>query len=225
MKTGEIYLYDDSAAFRNGSTFYLRIFCWDRFEVMCEIREIEDKEFPLDSNQTNSYTLTSFFATGFEHFAKSTGSAPYAQERTLQLRPDLPMRLGRFKELSWSSTVLESEQAIAEYLTRHAHPSQKDRKLLVAGIYLTNPVSQESQQKPVFVTAGNGKSFELPELLYQANNLLASNAALNQFDQNGIGIYRVGTYNGLPHYQIGSYYDPANHLVNYEQMGVDISEA
>ena len=225
MQTGEIYLFDNTAGYKHSIRVHSKIICFDNYEVFDNGKKIEDNSWYLDEKKVKTAIFSRFSLSNFECWATKIGYESYSDERLTTLRPDLIMRIGRVRELSWGDDVFKNEESIKIYINKYAKPSVRDKKLKAHHVYLEGYNKNEMPQKPVLITANNGCFFTLPELLYQAN-IIQMNIKMNKgFKSEGIGIYRSGIKNGIPSYYIWSFYDLANNLRDYETKGVDITEA
>jgi len=227
MRTGEIYLFDNSPAGYGDNSIILhrKIISFDNYEIFGDSKRLDDTEWDLDNPKRRSAIYNRSSRKTFERWTTKIGYAPYSEERLSMLRPDLPLRIGRIRDLSWGAELLSNEQTIKQYLKECVKLSVSNRTLDTPKLYLEGSNKNGYSQKPILITASNNEYFTVSELLYHANNIQRNIKMNKDYKSEGIGIYRTGIKNGIPIYYIWGYYDLADHLRAYEIEGVDISEA
>jgi len=114
-------------------------------------------------------------------------------------RPDLPMRFGRTKEISWNKIDLNGQKFIKETFL--------DTKLNTDRIIIVPYGIKGSHQKGIEIE--NKKGLTIIEVIKEANQIQTT---INRTESNGIGFYRLGYEKGLPRYLIGEYLDRAGIL-------------
>jgi len=114
-------------------------------------------------------------------------------------RPDLPMRFGRVKDLSWN-TITSEELA-------HIKSSFKGMTLDTDKIILI-PIGQKgAMKKGTLIESHN--ALTIIDIIKKA---ITIQTEVNNQQTNGIGIYRLGYGKGLPTYYIGEFLDKAEIL-------------
>ena len=223
MQTGEIYLFDNSAAGYMASVIlHDKIISFDKYEVFSDGKRITEEKWDLDANRIKTKIFARSRRNAFDKWSTLIGYEPYSDERLAVIRPDLPMRIGRIYDISWGDQVFNSEETIAKYLETYASVAVRTKMLDVKEVYLKRQSKTAGSSVPFLVTADNGKNIPLEELLFKANQIQSS---LKTEKSAGIGIYRSGIIKGIPSYYIWSFYDLAGTMMEYENMGVDITEA
>lgn len=127
---------------------------------------------------------------------------PLTEQENEAFRPDLLIRVGRTRELSWNNFNLSTLLTL------------NNKDFLQQRIYTNKivliPYGNEGRlKKGKEVIADNGNYFDCEELIWKANEIQGS---INLQKSDGIGIYRIGFENRLPSYYIGGYKDLAGIL-------------
>lgn len=217
-----MYLTDNTSGYQNGLKIHERIICYDNFEVMCDSKKIDCIEWQLDKNTIKNCIFNRSSRLSFDRWSTCIGYIPYSDRRALILRTDLPLRFGRLKGWSWGDKIFLKEGLINAYLQGFLYP---ETLILARQIYLIGINKRGMPQSPVLLTARNGEFFTVAEVLVQAN-IIQTNISLNmKYKSDGVGIYRCGIKGAIPSYFIWEYYDMANILSSYEEIGIDITYA
>src|SRR5690606_2471674 len=169
MKTGDVFILDNSAMYENCVILHEKIICFDDFEVFCDSKRIEDDKWKLDKPKLKTGVFTRSSRETFEQFTTQIGHEVYSEERLSIQRTDVPMRIGRVKGLSWGDEVLANEASISKYLEDNVDTIVHQRIINAPQIYLEGSNKNEMLQKAICIAAKNGKYFTVSELLYHAN--------------------------------------------------------
>lgn len=127
--------------------------------------------------------------------ASRTLPSPFSLKEDKKFRPDLPMRLFRYRDADWSDelpilTSLECDLSI---------PAQE--------VVIIPFGSKGGATKPVKVQASDGESLSLREIIEAAHSAQQSKCA----DVKGVGLYRSGFVGGVPSYYLWGAIDRAGH--------------
>jgi hypothetical protein len=185
----------------------VRIFCYDKFEILMDVH-VYDKWWLFDK-----LNRTCGFARARTGHARTTYQLKYQMplsylEKSI-IRPDLPLRLARIKDLSWSMDIFEDQNALRQFLKAN-YPAVLE-EVVQAECIVLEPLTKNNFTKGcTTITADNGIFFTTIEIITKAN---AIRAAINNSISSGIGIYRSGIKSKLPTYYIGEYIDLAKFLV------------
>lgn len=228
MKIGEIYLWDTTKpGSDSGSQSLLKVIQFDDYEVHADSVRLEEvysgwrMENKKLKNEIFTRTRKEIFLKKFEYCSFE----PLEQEFIDYYHLTLPMRICRFRDISWGDELFYSSENINAYLQQCQIPQQINRTLSCKEIYLEGTNKNWRTQKPILVTADNGEYFTVSELMFKANEIQRAIKSNKNFKTDGIGIYRTGMFKGLPCYYIWGYHDLANFLKEYEDDGVDITNA
>lgn len=134
-------------------------------------------------------------------FAKRSqriGDLPLTPEELNAFRPDLPMRVGRSRDLSWNTP----------WDTGSAEQAASNQRINSDAVVLVPYGSKGGSKKGVVVTSADGGLMVL-DLMLEAKRI---QEAVNAGTSNGIGLYRSGWQKRLPSYYIGEYQDRAGHV-------------
>lgn len=176
-----------------------RIIGVDDFEVFY------DSYWPHDNSWTFSGNFDKkchFYRTSSQVFGERSVQQdilPLTAEENQAFRPDLPMRLGRSKLLSWNDFCVSDLKQLPDHDFVEQELQAEKIVLLPYGI-------KGALKKSTIVTADNGSYFEYGELIWKAKKIQES---VNSEISNGIGIYRIGYETRLPSFYIGQYIDAA----------------
>ena len=114
-------------------------------------------------------------------------------------RPDLPMRFGRTKKVSWNEFNSNSLRILESLYS--------DQKINAESIILVPFGPKGGTKKGVKIESENG--FTVFEIIEKAKKIQED---VNENPSNGIGMYRLGIQKGIPSYYIGEYIDKADFL-------------
>jgi hypothetical protein len=141
----------------------------------------------------------------FFNFSKKIGILPLSSEELSAFRPDLPMRLGRTKMLSWNN-IEDTTQSDFESSLENLCPELIAQSLRTNKIVLLPFGRKGGLKKGTIIQADNGSFIPIHELLWKAGQL---QEAVNNQDSIGVGLYRLGFEKGIPSYYIGEFIDSA----------------
>ena len=142
----------------------------------------------------------------FAETAKLLRVDPLSDEEMAKYKLDLPFRVCRHKEFTWSQTPFIKLQDYLSYCTLY-NVDLSDEPILKAEKVVLQPFGPTGgHKKSIVVDASNGKYFSATELLWKAHNV---QAAYKTFIDFGVGLFRSGLSKKLASYYIGGYYDLA----------------
>ena len=133
----------------------------------------------------------------------------YSEDICKVIRPDLPLRLCRNKDMFWTGSTFDSPAEYQAFVSEHV-----DRAWLCEGrlelpeVYLAADPLESGMKKPVLVRAADGNGFSYVELMWHAQNIQSSYQGKKR-SHRGVGIYRLGHLERIPSYAIMDYYHPA----------------
>lgn len=199
LEVGGIYLTEwDERPFR--------IIGLDNIEVFYDCLWLHDNSWTFSGNFKKKIY---FYRTSSQLFAEKSRKQdhqPLTNDEKKFFRPDLLMRVGRIKDLSWNSFEQKNIQEFENYLN-HSLKSEILKQKIETDEIVVLPFGQKGGiKKGEKLTANNGEFFTLPELIWKAKSVQES---VNPDKSNGIGLYRIGFEIGLPSYYIGEYLDKA----------------
>ncbi len=175
----------------------LRIIGLDEHEVFYDC-EWSDGQWTFSGNFKRTCIFyrvpTALFATRSQRI----GDLPLTPEEWNAFRPDLPMRLGRSKDLSWNTPWDRSS----------AERAANDERIPCDAVVLVPYGPKGGSKSGVVVTATDG-GLMVADLMLEAKRI---QEATNPGTSNGVGLYRLGWQKRLPSYYIGEYQDRAGHV-------------
>lgn len=223
MKRGDVYLWYRNA---NGEEREIKILCrviqYDDFEVFMDSERLENvyNGWEMDKlRRTESFTRSSKKIFLFN--CEFCSNEPYEQKFVDFYHLELPMRIARFREINWGDELFSDREKLRIYIDNHPNKVQSQKTLQCKEIYL----SKGGAIKHELIESDNGIFFTVDELLYKANIMVTSRKRNIRSKMEGVGLYRRGTYKGVPWYFYWGYYDLAKILKEHEEEGVDISNA
>lgn len=128
----------------------------------------------------------------FKEKSEFVESNPLSELEFKYFRPDLPMRFGRTKGVSWAN-----RKSVSKHLVEGMQLSTDKIVLVPYG-------PKGGYQKGVLVEGST--SLAVAEIIEKAFGI---QQAVNGEESSGIGFYRLGFERGLPRYAIGEYLDRA----------------
>lgn len=223
MKQGEIYLVKCEYDYLTTPILiYTRVICFDNIEVLFDEKSIEDEDWIINNKKLKTMLFSRTTKKFLTNQQKLVDFKPLEDWQIDLLKPYLPIRFGRFRDVSWGDEFLNEEKTIIEFL--RANNCDNEQIILnVNQIYLKGINKNEFPGKPILIEAKNKINFQLSEILSIANKIMMSIKSNKNFKSNGIGIYRSGIKSRIPTYYIWGFYDLANFLAKYELEGNDIS--
>jgi hypothetical protein len=120
-------------------------------------------------------------------------------------RPDLPMKLCRYTNLSWSDQPIP-DFAIYQDQVRQIIGDISDVVVLPVPKITLRPFGRKgtiTALKSAIVFSEQPEGFSMLELLWLAHNIQAPH--LKQYRPNGVGIFRSGHEKKVPSYYIGGF--------------------
>lgn len=129
------------------------------------------------------------------------GFEKLTEEQFNVLRPDLPLRIGRFKEVNWKEEVFES----IDLFNKHFKERKEDHTIEFLDceqIWLYS-INTDNKLKKEILIESDDKKISIDDILFKANKIMTTKS--NKFE--GIGVYRLGIEKGIPSYYIGGYKD------------------
>lgn len=227
LKTEEVYFFDNSLAVEiKHPTMRVcgqyRVLAVDKFEVFFDGIYYSDNSylFDLERNLRGSLGFSRMNRNFFEKCSKKIGEAPLSEKAKSILRIDLPIRVGRLKNLSWDDNCFREKDAYSRYFNEATLLKWGCREIEASQIFLEPITDRKMPKRAVKIEADNGLCFNVKELIWKASQI--RNDVVNG-PSEGIGLYRSGVKNGIPVYYIWGFYDLANILKDYEEQGVDIA--
>jgi hypothetical protein len=182
---------------------------WDngtaRIIGLDDLEVFYDGYWPHDNSWTFSGNFKKkcyFYRTSrqvFEEKSVQQDILPLTTEEKQAFRPDLPMRLGRSKALSWNDFKVSDLKELPDNDFLQQRLQADKIVLLPYGI-------KGGLKKGTIVTADNGTYLDCEELIWKAKRIQES---VNNETSKGIGIYRIGFETRLPSFYIGQYIDSA----------------
>jgi hypothetical protein len=124
-------------------------------------------------------------------------------------RPDLPMKLCRYTELSWSNQPI-TDFTIYWDQVGQAIGDVSDAVVLAVPTITLQPFGRKgtiTALKSSIVSSGRPEGFSAVELLWLAHNIQAPH--LKDRSPKGVGIFRNGHEKKVPSYYIGGYLSAA----------------
>lgn len=177
-----------------------RIIGLDEHEVFYDCQWEHDGLWTFQGNFNRTCIFYRTPTALFAQRSMRTGHLPFTDKELAAFRPDLPMRLGRNRELSWNSSwdsgILEQPQMTAN--------------IALDGVVLVPYGSKGGLKGGVVLRASSvGSGFTVRELLLAAKRIQEQ---VNPQTSDGVGLYRLGWQKRLPSYYIGEYSDRAGHV-------------
>jgi hypothetical protein len=172
-----------------------RIIGLDDYEVFYDCLWSDNKWTFSD----NFKVKTIFYRMFVDHFALKSELIEFRKLTDIEMkyfRPDLPMRFGRIKNVSWNSI----DSSGFRYLNSHF----QETKITTNKIVLVPYGPKGALQKGIVIESNN--ELNIIEIIKQA---MIIQSEVNQQKSNGIGFYRLGYEKGLPRYSIGEFFDKA----------------
>jgi hypothetical protein len=176
-----------------------RIIGIDDFEVFYDGYWPHDNRWTFSGNFKKKCYFYRTSRQAFKEKSVQEDVLPLTTEEKQAFRPDLPMRLGRSKALSWNDFKGSDLKELLDHDFLHQKLQADKIILLPYGI-------KGGLKKGTIVTADNGAYFDCEELIWKAKGIQES---VNNETSKGIGIYRIGFESRLPSFYIGQYIDSA----------------
>lgn len=189
LSLGEIY----QSQFMGG--IKEKVIGFDEYEVLLDDYLERHKSHCIVKNlKRKSY----FSRTAVDLFLKNSrkiGFEKLTDEEMEILKPNLPIRTCRYRDISWTDEDLINKINFKKTNT----PCIKTPKIW---LYPIGPKGRIKNGE--IIEAENEDFFTIVELLKKA---MFIQKKANQKPTNGIGVYRAGIQSQIPSYYIGEYYD------------------
>lgn len=186
-----------------------KVLLFDEIEVLYDEWYKEAKSWLFDKFRGKGY----YSRTSFEFFVRSSELVqvePLSDKELRKHRPDLPLRIGRLENVSWTNQLIESPQAYGEYLKKMGVTFSHNIQLNSTEVVLYPYGPKGAIKKGEIVKANNGENFTTTELLWYSHNIQAKHV---KEKSKGIGLYRLGIEKGLQSYYIGEFFDKAGSIL------------
>ena len=178
----------------------IRILAFDAEQVMYDAWSPHVSRWGIDSlSQKISYYR---LPTTLLKKARYLRTEEYTEiERSIH-RPDLPFSFGRNNVLDWPETCPASSRDFPGVSVGALSEVESRLIQLDAPKIFLSPFGPKGGPKPsVLITAENGRSFMVEEILWHAARLQFSHLRADKITQ-GLGIYRTGIQKTLPSFYI-----------------------
>lgn len=206
MEIGDIFEIDTRGAGTNapygGIVFTVRVLLVSENLIMVDSRWDDESDWWFNKSYKSSFTFSKIPLYIFENYGKFLRNETIKSELLDALYFNLPIIVGRIKELSWTDKVFNDRCALKDFIKDYDVVSGKVENLYVKSIFLTPYTKNRVLKKPIKIEADNGKFFPIDELLWKAKILLSE---VNKESSNGLGIFRTGVKSKIPEYYIGDY--------------------
>lgn len=199
IKIGEIYKNEDNKI--------RRVIGGDELEVFYEAYWSHDNSWGTSSNLSRK---AFFYRMKKNAFLKSSERIDFKEFSDLEfdvIRPDLPIRIGRVKDVSWGADIFSSEKKLNEFLIENTETDPKET--IDASMIYLYPFGPKGGLKKAELIKAKKEKLTILEILINASKV---NNNVNQNKSDGVGIYRLGIHKKKPSYYIGGYKDLAGIL-------------
>jgi hypothetical protein len=186
-----------------------RIIGMDNIEVFYDCLWPHDNSWTFSGNFKKKCHFYRTSREVFERRARLINNLPLTPEEQNAFRPDLPMRLGRTRELKWNNFASSQFNEFVAMAKDLGDNKFLDSRIEINEMVLIPYGAKGGLKKGMVVKADNEKYFDCAELIWKAKELQES---INDNTSEGIGIYRLGFEKGLPSFYIGEYKDSAGLL-------------
>lgn len=182
-----------------------RIIGLDNLEVFYDCLWPHDNKWTFSGNFKRQCFLYRTSLPLFEQKSQRIDFLPLTEQEQRAFRPDLPIRIGRMKELSWNNINESDFSSFAKSVKANI----QEQKLQTGKVVLLPYGDKGGLKKGVVISADNSTYFNGAELLWKAKEI---QKVVNDNVSDGVGLYRIGYEKGLPSYYIGKYLDKAGLL-------------
>ncbi len=164
---------------------------------------------------TNNWGLKShnskvfFYRTSVKSFKEMSELIridPLDDEETIKYKLELPFRICRNANISWTNTLYDKIDDFIEIVKQTNFLSENTEILKASQIKLYPFGSNGGHKKSVVIRPDNGIFFTEIELLWKAQNI--QSLYIKEI-KPGVGIYRLGIEKGMASYYIWNFYDKA----------------
>jgi hypothetical protein len=188
-----------------------RILAFDEFEVLYDAWWSHLGAWGLRNLRGTAHYYRVTTQLVLEH-AQALRVDPLSELELPVHRPDLPLRLLRFKDLEWNAAPISSNQDFSAWLSTAAPdlaPPNSDVALDIPVVALAPYGPKGGTKRPIVITAENGRNFSSLELLWRAANI---QAPISSQLRHGVGIYRLGCASARPTFYLWGAVDKARFL-------------
>jgi len=200
LKIGEIYkqeyfkdIHETEIAHR-----LVRVIGFDKYQVFYESKSYDNKWFFSGNFRRKIY----FYRMATKRFSSEMELFDFlelTEQEQEYFRPDLPMRFGRTKSVSWESVTTEKINAL---------PKEFLNEKIDLNKFVLVPFGPKGGIKKSLLIEGN-ENLTFLEIIKSASSI--QNPVDGIMDK-GIGFHRLGCEKGFPSYYIGEYLDKAGTL-------------
>ncbi|HRH38952.1 MAG TPA: hypothetical protein PK760_11430 [Flavobacteriales bacterium] len=179
----------------------MRVIGFDEHEVFYDCQWEHDGMWTFSGNYKRRCVFYRMPVVLFATRSERIGHAPLTEVERDAFRPDLPMRMGRTRDLKWNTEWAMGGEQLSQLLPL---PSGSGALDLNAAILIPYG-PKDAPKRGVVVNSINGV-LTVGRLLLEAKRI---QEAVNPQVSNGVGLYRLGWDKGLPSYCTGEYADRA----------------
>lgn len=214
LNPGEIYLIDRSQLYSEHAPhmelyiFISRVVFFNDKWVFVDMKYDKDIWY-LDKIRKGLIYFSPIRRYWFEKKALKIGFSEVSDKIKDWYQTNLPIYLGRIKDLSWDSEVFEQQKHLEAHLVNSQTQEWLNQEIPTDQIYLMALSKTGSTKTITLIKAECDEKFTVCELLWQAAILQRS--AYN-YRSKGVGIFRAGSKAGVAAYYIGEYFDRAGIL-------------
>lgn len=200
MKVGEIYKQEYFKNVDETEIAYrlTRIIGFDKYQIFYECLSCDNKWF-FSGNFKRKVYFYRMATTTFISKMELVDFLELTEQENEYFRPDLPMRFGRTKNVSWDSITLEK---ITSLPTEFLNEKITLNKLVIV------PYGPKGGIKKSQLVEGK-KGLTIFDIIKSASTI---QKPIDGIINKGIGFHRLGCEKGLPSYYIGEYLDKADTL-------------
>ena len=223
LKIGGIYRLDRTRFYSgygniNQLIFTLRVMAYDKYEVFVDVIHRGEHNWSMNQKYNRLVWFGKFSMKSFEEDAVEIGFAEFTEELKEFYSQDLPIRISRLKNCSWTDSLFESRITLNEYIQKNTSEQWRNLTLDLSKAILVSSKGSSTFGKQEVITADNGNYFTATELLWKASQIQRQ---VIKKESPGVGLFRGGTKKGLPFYYMGDYLGYSRYLKDLEESGVD----
>lgn len=182
-----------------------RVLAYDSYELFYDGWWEHKNDWGLKCNN-GKFIFLRCSTSRFAETAKLIRVDPLSSEELIKYKLNMPFRVCRHKEFSWSESSFKYLQDYVKYCEQQKVEFSNEPIIKTDKIILQPFGPTGGLKKSIVVEADNGNYFLEAELLWKAHNIQAE---YKTFINYGIGLYRSGISKKLASYYIGGYYDLA----------------
>ena len=190
----------------------VRILMFDNIDVFYDAYWSSLDKWTFASSLKSSGTYYRTSPNIFLRNATFLRQQPLTTEEINTFRPNLPIRLCRNKQMSWTDKIFSNLNDYKTYASQFGCDISNNIILPVPSITLEpfGAKGRVTSLKSTLLTSVDKNGFSNIELLWLANNIQAEHS--QHIVDKGIGIYRSGHKKKVPSYYIWGYYDMAGNI-------------